>query len=278
MKVYWFSFLSVIVSAASIVLLAGTLFGSEVRWSDPKSASRNGEKTETPSACRQLSGFDFMSMGIEHIPAYIMLDDDQAGHSMPFITQVQHLAPNPFADSLFEEDLEGRDVRLIPALPRTAPVLIKTDEAVPCGDMVLFKSIRDISHDIRHKPDDVLPAECVVDVKPFYGRHFGRSNYYWTASALSTQGAYFEDTQLERHGHTKVRPAFQPLVSGTRFFSTVALLPYHMGVTPPSECVYTLGHQRVGTYTPYMSEPFPISPRGTLFQAGAITGGIFAFP
>jgi hypothetical protein len=51
-----------------------------------------------------------------------------------------------------------------------------------------------------------------------------------------------------------------------------------MGVTPPNENVYTLGHYRVGKHTPYMVKPFPVSPRGALFQAGAVAGGVLVIP
>jgi len=189
------------------------------------------------------------------------------------VVQVQYIETMQFVEGYSEPIVPA-----VPTLPRGIQVPLRTEEKVPCGDQIMFKSIREISHDIRPTHPEELPEECYIESKPFYGRHFGRTNYMWTASALSTRAAYFEDTQLERHGHTKVRPAFQPLVSGVRFFGTIPLLPYHMGVTPPGECVYTLGHQRAGTYTPYMSEPFPISPRGALFQAGAVTGAIFAFP
>jgi len=100
----------------------------------------------------------------------------------------------------------------------------------------------------------------------------------WKASALSTRAAYFEDVQLERYGHTIVCPALQPVVSGAKFFATIPFLPYKMGVTPPNECVYTLGHHRPGNCAPYMVQPCPVSLRGALFQAGAVTGAVFAIP
>jgi hypothetical protein len=149
---------------------------------------------------------------------------------------------------------------------------------VPCNDQIGLKSIREISYDIRPTSTGALPEECAIDSAPFYGRHFTQTCYMWKASALSTKAAYFEDTQLERHGHTKVLPALQPIVSGAKFFATIPILPYKMGVTPPNECVYTLGHIRAGSCAPYMMEPFPISPRGALFQAGAVAGGVLAIP
>ena len=46
--------------------------------------------------------------------------------------------------------------------------------------------------------------------------------------------------------------------------------PYCMGVTPPCECIYVLGHYRPGSCAPRYIEPVPISWRGALFQAGAV--------
>ena len=259
MKVHWFSILSI----AGVILLASNTFGNEVRWKKPGS-SEPGSPSIVQSA-------------ITHIPAIgaanAMSFDYHDELALPDIVQVQYVEMVQFSDGPSEPI-----VQTLPSLPRGIQVPRQTAEKVPCGNQMVFKSIREISHDIRPTFPEELPEECYIESKPFYGRHFSRTNYMWTASALSTKAAYFEDTQLERHGHTKVRPVFQPLVSGARFFGTIPLLPYHMGVTPPGECVYTLGHQRAGTYTPYMAEPFPISPRGALFQAGALTGAVFAFP
>jgi hypothetical protein len=163
-------------------------------------------------------------------------------------------------------------------MPLYDPPMRTGDEtAVPCKERGMWKSIKDISHDIRPKSTDMLPEECVLDGTPYYGRHFGQTCFQWKASALSTKAAYFEDIQLERYGHTSC-PALQPIVSGAKFFATIPLLPYKMGVTPPNECVYTLGHHRPGNRAPHMIEPFPISLRGALFEAGAVTGAVLAIP
>jgi hypothetical protein len=51
-----------------------------------------------------------------------------------------------------------------------------------------------------------------------------------------------------------------------------------MGVEPPTECVYALGHYRPGSCAPYMCDPIPISYRGALFQAGAVVGAAAVLP
>ena len=227
--------------------MAGNSLGGELQWKKPVS---NVEAV--PSAT--------------FIPAIITTDDP--------------------VDPL--EILQVQQIELVEQLPRMAPTVSQSNEQVPLWERQLepctdqlggLKSIKDISHDIRPTTvSGMLPDECAIAGKDFYGRHFSQTCFMWKASALSTKAAYFEDTQLERYGHTKVCPAFQPIVSGARFFATVPILPYKMGVTPPKECVYTLGHHRAGNCAPYMAEPFPISPRGALFQAGAVTGAVLALP
>ena len=124
---------------------------------------------------------------------------------------------------------------------------------------------------------DQLPTECPLVTTPYSGRHFSRTCFQWKASALCTKAAYFEDVQLERNGHS-VCPALEPVLSGARFFLTVPVLPYKMGLTPPSECVYTLGHYRVGNCAPHMLDPLPISIRAALFEGAAIGAGIALIP
>ena len=240
MKVHWLSVLSV----AGVLLLAGNSLGSELRWKKPGNSG-----TTVPT--------------VTHIPNIITTDDVLEPSE---IEQVQYAVPVQ--------------------VPRTAPsvssddVQVQTSEKtpVPCADLGL-KSIKEISHDIRPTTaSDELPEECAIVGNDYHGRHFSQTCFMWKASAVSTKAAYFEDVQLERYGHTKVCPALQPIVSGAKFFATIPILPYKMGVTPPNECVYTLGHHRAGNCAPYMVEPFPISPRGALFQAGAVTGAVFALP
>jgi hypothetical protein len=147
---------------------------------------------------------------------------------------------------------------------------------VDCPDTAAFKSIREISYDIRPMPGE-LPKECPLIAPPYSGRFYGRTCYFWNASALCTKGAYFENVQLERYGHS-LCPVLEPIISGVRFFVTVPFLPYKMGLTPPNECVYTLGHYRVGSCAPYMLDPLPISVRAVLFEAAAVGGAVAIIP
>ena len=85
--------------------------------------------------------------------------------------------------------------------------------------------------------------------------------FTWTAAATCHKPLYFQETQLERYGHS-TGPYVQPILSSVHFFVTVPLLPYFMGAYPPEECQYTLGYYRPGNCAPYMLDPFPLSVRG----------------
>jgi hypothetical protein len=240
MKVHWFSVLCV----AGVIFLAGNSPGNELRWKMPGNC-----EAAVPS--------------VTPIPSIITVDDEVEPCD---ILQVQNVEP----------------VQMPQMAPFVSPSHEQTPKSekslIPCTDLGL-KSIKEISHDIRPTTaSGELPEECVIAQNDYYGRHFNQTCLKWKASAVSTRAAYFEDVQLERYGHTKICPAFQPIVSGARFFATIPILPYKMGVTPPNECVYTLGHYGAGNCAPYMVEPFPISLRGALFQAGAVTGAAFALP
>jgi hypothetical protein len=126
-----------------------------------------------------------------------------------------------------------------------------------------------------------FPCDCkagmgILDASmtEFRGRNWARTNFAWKASGLCHKPLYFEDVQLERYGHSW-NPVLQPFMSAGHFFASVALLPYHMGINPPNECVYALGYYRPGSCAPYMIEPFPLSLRGAAFEAAAVTGFYF---
>lgn len=184
-------------------------------------------------------------------------------------------------------DTPAKTIEKAPETITAAPLPLpeKTEEdvsvkskakGVHCPDEAGFKSIRDITVDIRPNTGE-LPEECPLITTTYTGRHFGRTCLVWKASAVCTKGAYFEDVQLERYGHT-ICPVLQPVISGAKFFATVPLLPYKMGITPPNECVYTLGYYRPGSCSPYMLDPFPISVRAVAFEALAVGGAVAVIP
>lgn len=163
-----------------------------------------------------------------------------------------------------------------PVDPYSAASISARNKEIQCPNNADSKSIREISYDIRPMPGP-LPKECPLRATTYNGRHFSQTCYQWKASALCTKGAYFEDVQLERYGHS-ICPTLQPVISGAKFFLTVPFLPYKMGLIPPNECVYTLGHYRVGNCAPYMLDPLPISVRAMLFEGAAIGAGVALIP
>ncbi len=127
--------------------------------------------------------------------------------------------------------------------------------------------------------NDFFPEQCPYDHSEEQPpqRLWNPTNYHWMASGLHHNPLYFEDVQLERYGHSW-GPYLQPVISGGRFFLTIPVLPYKMGLKPPAECVYTLGHYRPGNCAPYMLDPLPLSVRAALFEAGVWTGGVALIP
>ena len=108
-------------------------------------------------------------------------------------------------------------------------------------------------------------------------RQWNELTFTWKASGMCHKPLYFADERLERYGHSW-GPLLQPIISTGRFWLTIPILPYKMGVHPPNECIYTLGHYRPGSCTPYMIDPLPLSVRGALYQGAATVGAVMVLP
>jgi hypothetical protein len=159
----------------------------------------------------------------------------------------------------------------------TSPLTtINKDTPTQACNVIGFKPINEISCDIKPRPGR-LPDECPLAYEPYTGRQFSQTCFQWKASAVCTKGAYFEDVQLERYGHS-VCPLLEPVISGAKFFTTIPILPYKAGLTLPDECVYTLGHYRVGNCAPHTLDPLPISVRAILFEGAAVVGAAAIIP
>ncbi|HWB00164.1 MAG TPA: hypothetical protein VG713_16840, partial [Pirellulales bacterium] len=139
-----------------------------------------------------------------------------------------------------------------------------------------LKPINVISTNVAAEPGD-FPPECGPRDDRFIPRSWSPMTYTWKASNLCHKPLYFEDERLERYGHAFPRP-LQPLASAAFFFGTVPLLPYKMGIEPPTECIYALGYYRPGSCAPYHLQGFPISLRGALYEAGAVAVGWATVP
>ncbi len=122
-----------------------------------------------------------------------------------------------------------------------------------------------------------VPNMCTLGDEQYIARNFTPLTMTWKASALCHKPLYFEETQLERYGHT-AGPLLQPALSGAHFFLNIATLPYQAGMYPPTECQYPLGYYRPGNCAPWLVPPIPLSVRGGLAQASAVMGGVLLVP
>ena len=109
--------------------------------------------------------------------------------------------------------------------------------------------------------EGVMPIDCSANLfanAESSGRfhRWGCSNFQWAATEFASQPAYFDDVPLERYGQT-VCPLLQPLVSGVRFYGTVAVMPYKLVVNGPFEPVYTSGYYRPGSDAPCIRQRLP---------------------
>ena len=106
---------------------------------------------------------------------------------------------------------------------------------------------------IPHVPGDIYLASR--SYAPDYRAGAYAKTKTWRSPNLRHLPLYFEDASLERHGLGAER--LQPFISGARFFSSLALLPQQVLVTPPKSCVYPVGHGRPGNCVPAVRETLP---------------------
>ena len=145
-----------------------------------------------------------------------------------------------------------------------------------CPDPKSLPKIRELSYKVTMEPG-LFPESCPLPDEVYVRKAPTPITFTWKASSLCHKPLYFEDVQLERYGHT-CNPLLQPVVSRVRFWLTIPILPYLMGVNPPNECVYELGYYRPGDCAPHMLEPIPLSLRGGLLEAGAVVGVAYLLP
>lgn len=145
-----------------------------------------------------------------------------------------------------------------------------------CPDPKSLPKIKDLSYKVVPQPG-LFPESCPLPDEVYYRQAPTPITFQWKASCLCHKPLYFEDVQLERYGNT-LCPLLQPAISRVRFWLTIPVLPYFMGVNPPNECVYELGYYRPGSCAPHMLNPLPLSLRGGLMQAGAVVGAAYLIP
>ena len=151
--------------------------------------------------------------------------------------------------------------------PSDKPNCVRPEEKTPIGKLT-YKTAPERGE---------VPQECPFETKPFEPRCWPSTTFTWTAAATCHKPLYFDEMQAERYGHT-YGCLLQPFVSAGHFFVCIPLLPYNMGLTPPNECLYTLGYYRPGSSAPHLFDPFPLSVRAGLSEAGVATGLAFLLP
>jgi hypothetical protein len=87
----------------------------------------------------------------------------------------------------------------------------------------------------------------------------------WTAPVFCHQPTYFEEEMLEAHGHERF-PLVQPLVSGARFYTTIATLPYYSYLNPPLKYTERAGYYRPGSAAPCIRQRAPYDKGALRFQ------------
>ncbi|XZE44582.1 hypothetical protein SH467x_004193 [Pirellulaceae bacterium SH467] len=118
-------------------------------------------------------------------------------------------------------------------------------------------------------PDDLVEGR-LPPMQPLpYGpdRKYGLIGLqkHWTAPVICHQPLYFEDTMLERHGHERF-PKLTPMLSGVRFFTGVATLPYQAYLHRPLSDQPNTGHFRPGSAAPGIRERAPYDKGALRFQ------------
>ncbi len=127
----------------------------------------------------------------------------------------------------------------------------------------------------RNVPDPNETFVMTAMLGPEYADNYQLSTKTWRSPDMFHGQLYFEDANLERYGNSV--GVFQPVVSGVKFFSTVAFLPYKIGQGRDEGCDYGLGHYRPGDCNPAYKKSLEISRRGAFYQAlgvGVVIGGL----
>ncbi|MFT4557325.1 MAG: tetratricopeptide (TPR) repeat protein [Planctomycetaceae bacterium] len=111
-----------------------------------------------------------------------------------------------------------------------------------------------------------------------YSRDWTPLSYSWEAPQLKYNPLYFEDPQLERYGNEVC--ILQPFLSGARFYTTIATLPYQMMSEGNSVChtVYDFGYARPGDCVPYALEVPEFSLTGSLSSGAWVYALIVILP
>lgn len=129
-------------------------------------------------------------------------------------------------------------------------------------------------------PEDMvagrLPAKIALPYGPERPNADTMTMKTWTAPVFCYQNLFFEDVMLERHGHERCWP-LQPVISGARFFTSYAMMPYSAVLHPPLQDRYSTGHYRAGTAAPCLRQRVPYDKTALRMQLLTTGTTVLAF-
>jgi hypothetical protein len=162
-----------------------------------------------------------------------------------------------------------------------SPAGTKPGSDCPEDDIVIRTPITQLSASIVITQQQT-PEDCSTHI--FQGMQAPAARtpqvtcFHWRPTNFFHQPLYFDDTPLERYGQS-VCPTLQPIISGIRFFGTIPVVPYKMGIDRTHDCVSTLGYYRPGNCHPCVRERFPaLELDASLLEAGTALALVFALP
>jgi hypothetical protein len=246
------------------------------------SASAGSATNDQPATAPRLTGDRVAWQGaFRAAPVSKVVDSNvvQTAGQLPLDPVKAAMSPVPSSPDLHAEPVAkppvGPENIKVPVTPPADHTIVldnpdaeRRSDADNCRSARGLKSIRSITADINVKRDDLeggkqVPPDCAMGEERLEPRHWQRTTFSWVAADTYHKPIYFDDDQLERYGHT-FGPVTQTTLSAVKFFATVPLVPYYMGVYPPNECIYDLGTYRPGSCAPYYFDPFPLSVRGAI--------------
>jgi len=190
-------------------------------------------------------------------------------------TPVMQTPPlNPYAplNQSIEQQLQAEEV----IAPPPAATILSGDTFKPIGNVsaVIDAPPGDYPTDYATARFEALPTTVhYAGIQREWTPH----SFTWEAPSVHHRPLYFEESMLERNGHT-AGPLVQPVLSATYFFTRFPMMPYLTSLDRPHASIYTLGHYRPGSHAPLVKESIPFRAWPTLAQAGLTAGIYLIFP
>jgi hypothetical protein len=211
-------------------------------------------------------------------PVYVPpVREPPVAEAAQFVEQVVPLSGDENAPPVFADDPE--EVATPRSLPAT-PFKPGSDES----DLDRFnRQVTDVPIDIRPTEGDLPPdlsaarmaGEPTID-ETWPSGEPGDVFCTYTPWTICYRPLYFEDIKLERYGCNV--GCLQTGLSGVRFFSSIAALPYKMTVRRPRSCECSNGFSRCGDcpLPGYGRREFRID--ASLIEAAAVAGVVYILP